>query len=98
MAFDAYRVHALALRQRREVAGAPPPVFRPLPGRVRENRTGSQPDRDGPPRRGGAEAHHQPAREEQAVTTTIEPAQAQKATTRVLALDVTRKCQAQCGH
>ena len=32
------------------------------------------------------------------MTTTIEPAQAQKATTRVLALDVTRKCQAQCGH
>ena len=39
MAFDAYRVHALALRQRREVADAPPPQS-PVPSRGGSARTG----------------------------------------------------------
>ncbi len=48
MAFDAYRVHALALRQRRALADAPPLSLPPFPGRVCENRTGSQPDHGRP--------------------------------------------------
>ena len=85
LAFDAYREHSRALQARRAATASQAPV---------PSGAGSQ----GPVRQSAWRGASTTGQGDVTVTTTIEPQQAEETRTRLVSLDLTRKCQLACTH